>query len=119
MEFVELYSERGQSAFRCRNLISSQAQPLGYYSLPYPAKQLLFREFSRGQRFDWHCAPQAQFILYLEGEVAVTSGSGEQRIFTAGDILLARDLQGRGHISECLSAGRAAIVVLNDSTPSR
>ncbi|WP_444940377.1 AraC family ligand binding domain-containing protein [Microbulbifer sp. ZKSA004] len=115
MEFVELCSVNGVSRFQKRKIDSPQREPLGNYSIPYPAKQVQFREFSEGQRFDWHCAPQAQFILYLEGRVKLTTSSGEQYIFAPGDILLANDLHGEGHISESLSPGRAAIVVLNDS----
>ncbi|AWF83253.1 hypothetical protein BTJ40_21875 [Microbulbifer sp. A4B17] len=118
MEFVELYADDGVSLLRKRVIDSPQREPLGNYSTPYPAKQVQFREFTGGQRFDWHCAPQAQFILYLEGRVKLTTSSGAQHTFAPGDILLANDLQGEGHISESLSPGRAAIVVLSDSPQS-
>ncbi|MCO1335844.1 hypothetical protein MO867_16030 [Microbulbifer sp. OS29] len=115
MKYIELYSVNGISTFRQGSIETALEQKLGNYSAPYPVKQLFFREFAKGQCFDWHCAPQAQFIIYLEGSLKITIRSGEQHTFGPGDILLAKDLQGEGHISETLSSGRAAIVVVNDS----
>ena len=48
--------------------------------------------------FDFHKAPHKQFVIFLDGGVEIETGSGEKRIFNAGDILLAEDTTGRGHI---------------------
>jgi len=37
------------------------------------------------------------------GDVEIEVGSGEKRIFTSGDILLAEDTNGRGHISRSVN----------------
>ncbi|GAB2904435.1 hypothetical protein ACCI51_12705 [Microbulbifer echini] len=115
MEYIELVTIDGLSTFRKRNINYETSQFLGKYSEAYPVKQLYFREFIAQQIFDWHCAPREQFIIYLAGEVKITTSSGEQRIFVAGDILLARDLRGEGHVSETLTPGRAVIAVLDYS----
>ncbi len=69
-----------------------------------------FREFKGGLEFDYHVAPNAQYIIYLEGEVEVQTSSGEKRVFLPGDILLANDLSGRGHITRTLKPGKSIIV---------
>ena len=42
-------------------------------------------------------APRRQYVITLEGQVAVGLGDGTKRVFGAGDVLLADDLTGRGH----------------------
>ncbi len=37
-------------------------QPLGSYSKKYAATGLMFRDFEKGATFDWHTAPQPQYI---------------------------------------------------------
>ncbi|WP_444910865.1 cupin domain-containing protein [Microbulbifer sp. TRSA005] len=116
MKYIELLSVDGVSTFKERKIIQKNHQPLGDYSDPYQVRQIYFREFDEHQIFDWHCAPREQFIFYLEGEVKITTSSGEQHIFRAGDILLAKDLCGEGHVSETLIPGRAVIAVLDHSS---
>lgn len=44
-------------------------QPLGIYSKKRQVKGMMFRMVKEGEIYDWHTAPQPQFIVYLEGEV--------------------------------------------------
>ncbi|QFT57010.1 cupin domain-containing protein [Microbulbifer sp. THAF38] len=113
MEYIELLSVDGVSTFKKQKIASKIHEPLGDYSEPFQVRQLFFREFDEHRVFDWHCAPRAQFIFYLAGEVKITTSSGEQHTFRAGDILLAKDLCGKGHVSETLTPGRAVIAVLD------
>ncbi|WP_299492646.1 cupin domain-containing protein [uncultured Shewanella sp.] len=113
MEYIELASKNGISSFITRQSKGEIKQALGIYSLPYPVSRLQFRDFESGQYFDWHPAPQAQFIFYLEGQVDITASDGTKKTFKAGDILFANDTQGKGHITHTLSKGRAVIVVVN------
>jgi uncharacterized integral membrane protein (TIGR00697 family) len=87
--------------------------PLGLYSEKIKVSGLVFREFQPNMTFDWHNAPQEQYIIYLEGEVSVEASGGETKVFKAGDILFARDLNGKGHITKTLSHGRSVVVMLN------
>jgi len=84
--------------------------PLGAYSKSFPVSTMQMREFDTGMRYDMHNAPRSQYIVYLSGEVKVTTSGGESRIFKAGDVLLAEDLTGEGHITETLTAGRSLII---------
>jgi uncharacterized cupin superfamily protein len=47
--------------------------------------------------FDWHPAPQRQYIVLLDGEIEITVADGEARRFRGGDVLLVEDTKGRGH----------------------
>ena len=85
-------------------------QPLGWYSKKYTASGIMFRDFEANLIFDMHNAPQPQYIIYLEGEVEVTTSGGETRRFTKGNVLFATDLTGEGHISTTLTKGRSIIV---------
>lgn len=52
---------------------------------------------------DWHNAPQRLFIIILSGIMQIETSSGQIKDFKAGDVLLAEDLTGRGHITRALN----------------
>ena len=51
--------------------------------------------------YSWHNAPQRQIIVCLNSSTSVTTGAGDERVFGAGDCVLAEDCGGRGHESKC------------------
>ena len=67
------------------------------------ATGILFRETSGEYNLDWHNAPRRQFIIMLEGQVEIIIGDGTKRQFGPGDILLAEDTTGQGHISRAVN----------------
>ena len=111
MKITHLYtSDDNKSYFKEIASSSSIKKELGFYLEEYPVKKMYFRDFEKGLTFDWHCAPQAQYIIYLEGEVEVQASGGEKRLFKAGDILFVTDVKGDGHITKTLSNGRSIVV---------
>jgi quercetin dioxygenase-like cupin family protein len=48
---------------------------------------------------DMHPAPRRQYVITLQGQVEIVLGDGTSRTFGAGDVLLAEDLTGEGHIT--------------------
>lgn len=70
---------------------------IGDLSRKFPVKSIQFRESPPDYDWDFHHAPQRQFILLLDGEIEITTSLGEKRIFRGGDILLAEDTTGKGH----------------------
>ena len=111
MKFVELYTGKdNKSHFMEVDAGVETEQPLGSYSKKYPVTGMMFRDFKKGSSFDWHKAPQPQYIIYLEGEVEVETSSGEKRTFRPGDVLFANDLSGEGHITRTLTNGRSIVV---------
>ncbi len=79
----------------------------------------MIRYFREANHWDATCcvptndsttAPKAQYIIILEGYVEVRASGGESRRFRAGDILLAQDTTGEGHVSITVEPGRAMII---------
>lgn len=115
MKFIKLYTgEDNNSHFMEVDAGIETKQPLGKYSRKYPVTGMMFRDFEKGAVFDWHNAPQPQYIIYLEGKVEVEVSSGEKRIFKPGDVLLATDLTGKGHITRTLTKGRSIIITVKE-----
>jgi hypothetical protein len=60
---------------------------------------LMFRQSDGTSHFlELHPAPRRQFILCMAGIVEIELGDGEKRQFGPGDVYLADDLTGEGHI---------------------
>jgi hypothetical protein len=111
MKYTKLFTDNdNKSYFTEVDAGFETNHPLGNYSKKYPAKSIMFRDFEKGASFDWHTAPQPQYIIYLEGEVEVEASGGEKRVFKSGDVLLAMDLTGKGHITRTLTSGRSIII---------
>ncbi len=67
------------------------------------ATGIIFRETSGAYDLGWHPAPRRQFVINLEGRVELVVGDGSKRILGPGDILLAEDTTGHGHISRAVN----------------
>jgi hypothetical protein len=48
---------------------------------------------------DWHNAPRRQYVMVLSGGIEIEVGSGEKRVLKVGDVLVAEDVTGQGHIT--------------------
>jgi quercetin dioxygenase-like cupin family protein len=75
---------------------------IGKLSETVRATGLVFRETPPDYNFEWHNAPQRQYVVMLEGKVEIEIGDGTKRLFQTGDILLAEDTTGHGHISRAV-----------------
>jgi len=51
---------------------------------------------------DMHPAPRRQFVITLQGEAEIEMGNGAKRRFQPGDIVLAEDTTGEGHITRVI-----------------
>ena len=47
---------------------------------------------------DYHTAPRHQYVVFMSGGAEIEVASGEKRQFNPGDVLVAEDLTGHGHI---------------------
>ena len=68
-------------------------------SKPIAATGIIFRESEGKHTSGWHNATDRQFYIMIEGELEIEIGDGTTRQFRSGDIFLAEDTTGRGHIS--------------------
>lgn len=94
--------------------IPLQDTPAGLMSSRIATDAVFFRQpAGRGTTdfLDYHPAPRRQFVIHLAGRVEIETGSGETRQFGVGDILLADDTTGQGHISRGVEGPRFQIFV--------
>jgi uncharacterized protein YjlB len=70
---------------------------IGRLSNKVKVNELILRETEGNYNYDFHPAPQKQFIVLLDGKIEIENGSGQKRRFSAGDVLLVEDTTGRGH----------------------
>lgn len=88
-----------------------QASAIGQLSAPIPTTSVFFRNTAEGgpEVLDFHVAPRRQFVIHLAGKVEIETGDGTKRQFGVGDVLLADDTTGQGHISRELQGPRVQI----------
>ena len=105
----------GKSHFEDIDIALEAEEAVGRRSERMKATEILFRELDAGLKYDWHNAPRRQFVITLEGEGEIEIGDGTRRRFKPGDILLAEDTTGQGHISRVVSnqPRKIAIVALD------
>ncbi|HCG90809.1 MAG TPA: hypothetical protein DEZ08_03080 [Dehalococcoidia bacterium] len=68
------------------------------------SKGITFRVAEAGYELEWHCAPRKQFTISLSGTAEIELGDGTKQIVNPGDVLLAEDLTGQGHITRVTSS---------------
>jgi len=93
----------GESHFEDLDIPLKDLGPIGAMSELIEATGVVFRETGPDYDLDWHNAPRRQFVLMLSGGgVEIEVGDGSKRRLGPGDILLAEDTTGRGHISRAV-----------------
>ncbi len=101
MHYTRIYSDNhGESHFEVVELKFTDEGPLGALSEVFSSRAVQFRENTADYYWDYHNPPARQFIILLDGEIRITTSLGEMRQFSAGDILLVEDLEGKGHKTE-------------------
>ena len=70
-----------------------------------------FRETPAGVEQDFHNAPRRQFVITLSGAAEIECGDGTVRRLGPGDILLADDLTGQGHITRDVEGPRHTLIL--------
>jgi len=83
----------------------------GKMSALVPVTGLIFRETPKDGLLDFHPAPRRQFVVTLSGVGEVECGDGARRRFGAGDILLAEDTTGQGHITREVEGPRVGLFI--------
>lgn len=98
MKITRIFSdEKGESHFEDLEIPLIDQGEIGYLSENFEVKKLQFRKVSADYNYDFHHAPQKQFIVLLNGGVEIETSLGELRRFQTGEILLVEDTVGKGH----------------------
>jgi hypothetical protein len=98
MKVTRVYSDNnGDSRFEDIEIDLLDRGEIGRLSENVEVKSLQFRKVSPDYDYDFHHAPQRQYIVLLDGGVEIETSLGEVRLFQTGEILLMEDTTGRGH----------------------
>ena len=104
MTVVRLYTGAdNKSHFEDLEIPLKDGGKVGFVSDLSKATGLVFRETTGDYNYDFHTAPRRQYVVNLEGGVEIEVGDGTKRILGAGDILLAEDTTGQGHVSRAVA----------------
>ncbi|MCH8843736.1 MAG: hypothetical protein IID61_12300 [SAR324 cluster bacterium] len=116
MKIVRIYSDSdGESHFEDRDVPLRDRGLVGALSDKEPATGIVFRTTGPDYDYDWHNAPERQYVIMLQGEVEIETSDGTVRRLGAGDILLAEDTTGKGHRSRSVGTGpRQSVFVTLD-----
>lgn len=98
MHITRIYNTpNGTSHFENVDIELTEAGEIGSLSERFAVSGIVFRENPSDYDYDWHNAPQRQYVVMLDGNIEIEVSDGEVRRFTGGDILLVEDTTGRGH----------------------
>lgn len=112
MKITKIYTgEDRQSHFEELDIELFDAK-YGKLTAPIMTKHLIFGEVEDLQDVGWHNPPHRQFIIMLQGAMEIEISDGTKRIFNEGDILLAEDVDGQGHITRAASEGVRRYVMI-------
>ncbi len=116
MKITRMYTgEDGESHFEDIDISLGSPDKSDRRSELIKATGIIFRETGGDYSLKFHNAPRRQFVINLEGSVEIILGDGSSRILGPGEILLAEDTTGRGHISRAVNnQSRKSIFVTLD-----
>lgn len=111
---TRVYTDRtGNSRFEEVSIPLFGKGEIGALSEPIPAENLMFREVEPDYDYDFHNAPQRQYIILIDGKIEIETSLGEKRVFGAGDILLMEDTNGKGHKTRNLEHTRRKSIFIS------
>lgn len=98
MNITRIFSdEKGETHFETIEIPLVDEGDIGFLSETLDVKKLQFRKVAAEYDYDFHCAPQKQYIVLLDGGVEIETSLGDKRKFPTGEILLVEDITGKGH----------------------
>ena len=100
MKITRVYTgDDGESHFEDIEVPLVDRGKIGWISSLETATGIVFRETDANYDLAFHNAPRRQYVINLDAPVELETGDGTKRVLEPGDVLLAEDLTGRGHIS--------------------
>ncbi len=111
MQITRVYTgDDGESHFETIDIAMSESR-YGSLSELFEAEGVMFRTTPIGGELDFHNAPRRQFVVNLSGTVEIEVGDGAKLQLHGGDILLADDVTGRGHITRDIEGPRHSLFI--------
>lgn len=69
----------------------------------WPSASIRFVKLPADLDQGWHHAPASQIVVVLSGELEVGASDGEKRRCSAGQVFVADDLTGKGHLTKVIN----------------
>jgi hypothetical protein len=102
----------GQSHFEDVMLATVQGVPDGQHTDMFNAGGVQFVRTPAGTFRDWHLTGSRAYVSAIQGQWEIEVGGGVKRTFGPGDIILAEDTTGKGHVTRTGKAmDRISIVI--------
>lgn len=116
MKITRIYADSdGESHFEDIKIELEKTPNIGSLSKELKATGFFFRETPPDFNYSWHTVPERLCTVTLSGESEIEVSDGEIRSFRSGDVFIAEDTTGRGHISRSVSREpRKTIVITLD-----
>jgi hypothetical protein len=95
---TRLYSDsNGDTRFEDISIPLQDTGEIGKLSAALPVGSIIFREVEAAYDYNFHNAPQKQYLILIDGGIEIETTLGEKRQFNTGDVLLLEDTEGKGH----------------------
>lgn len=105
--------EKGESHFEDIKIDLQDKGEIGFLSDMQETEGIVFRKVKADYDFDFHTAPNRQYIILQDGEIEIETSLGAIRKFQQGDLLLVEDTFGKGHKTRNIKkAIRSSIFVI-------
>ncbi|HEY5899026.1 MAG TPA: hypothetical protein VIV54_15765 [Burkholderiales bacterium] len=109
MRLIRIFTKpSSHSAIEVREIPMKGERPM---SATFEAGTLFFRETPEGHVQGLHNAPRRQLIFLASGILELESSEGARCICRPGDLILAEDTQGKGHVTRSLRDVRGFVHV--------
>jgi hypothetical protein len=86
-------------------------------SAPLKATGAQFFPWPPGYVWDWHTTSQRQFVVTISGRGEVEVAAGQKIQLNPGQILLADDVGGRGHITRATGSEDLVLLIVPLAEP--
>jgi hypothetical protein len=91
-----------------------------HLSNPFDSPSVRLVEFPAGMKQGWHNVPTRQMVMVLRGVLEVVTTDNQTRRWGAGEVFVADDVTGKGHLTEVLEGpARVAFIQLPASLDCR
>lgn len=105
--------EEGESHFMDVKIPLEDKGKIGFLSALQQAESIVFRKVKPEYDYNFHTAPNRQYIILLDGAIEIETSLGKKRIFEPGETLLVEDTTGKGHRTRNIKkAVRSSIFIL-------
>ncbi|OGT32031.1 MAG: hypothetical protein A3E87_10810 [Gammaproteobacteria bacterium RIFCSPHIGHO2_12_FULL_35_23] len=103
MKMIRLFSGNdGQSHFEDIEIKLAPVH-VAHFSMPFATDNIRFGRIEGVDEISWHTQDEPCYIVILQGSMELEIGDGTKQVLKAGDILLAEDTTGQGHITRSIN----------------